>query len=46
MMNHADEQFEFIQPVLRYFHKGAFPSTPYVILFLAGGLFSIWLVRG
>jgi hypothetical protein len=45
LVKYAKEQFEFIQPVLQFFHKGAFPPGGYVVLFLAGGLFTIWLLR-
>jgi len=46
MMNSADDQFDILSPVLQAFHKGSFPAYPYILLFFAGGFFTIWLVRG
>ncbi len=45
MMKSADEQAEFITPVLQHFHKGYFPPTPYIILFFMGGAFAVWFAN-
>jgi hypothetical protein len=45
LMRSADDQLDFIQPILQYFHKGAFPPLPYILLFFAGGFVTILLLK-
>jgi hypothetical protein len=45
MMSDVEAQFDFLRAVLQKFNKGAFPSLPYIYLFVGGAVLAILIVR-